>query len=167
MEKTLVNNWMTVALSILAVMYPMQFNKEVLALSNPVHAVLPFDSNTPVKAMTPMARRSVRPNALRASSRLYTYTFTGKATYEGQPLANASVEIRVTSEYAAEFHMVTTGRDGRYSLSVPVTGKPNEPLSWEIRGLTADLKQANTEGHQILTHEHEVEMITPLVFSEI
>src|SRR5438094_4237451 len=161
MERILGNNWMAVALSILGVMYPMQFNEEALTLSNPVHAVAPRNGNTVAK---PVAHRSVKANTLVANSRLYTYTFTGQASSEGQPSANARVEIRVTSDSAADIHEVMTGPDGRYSLSVPVTGSLSETLSWEIRGVTADLKQASLEGHQILTDEHTVEMIAPLVF---
>jgi hypothetical protein len=167
MEKTLVNNSLAIVLSVMGLIYPMEFNSDVLALSNPVNPVAPLHWDTPAKPMTRVAQRSAHFNALRADSRLYSYTFTGTATYEGQPLANASVQIRLTSEYAADFHTVTTGPDGRYSLSVPVTGKPNDPLSWEIRGLTFDLKQANLEGHQILTQEHAVKMDNPLVFAEI
>jgi hypothetical protein len=166
MERILGNNKLALALSILGVMYPMQFNKEVLALSNPAHAVVPFNWNSVVSAVVPMVHRAVKSNALRVNSRAYTYTFTGKATFEGLPLANARVEIRVTSDSAADIHEVITDPNGRYTLSVPVTGNESETLSWEIRGLTSDLKQAHLEGHQILTHEHTVKMVAPLHFSE-
>ena len=164
MERIPVNNWLTVALFMLCALYPMQLSRDVLAIASPLNAVAAY--NQPL-AIEPVSPRVVKSNGLNAPSRSYTYTFTGLATFKGQPMTNVRVEIRVTSEYAADIHEVTTGPDGRYTLSVPITGKASETLSWEIRGVTSNLKQTNWEGHQILTDEHAVQMVTPLVFSEI
>ena len=165
MERILIKKWLVVALSILGAIRPMQTYKEEKPVpQNPVHEVNSV-------ARQAAAKRSVhpkrRPTNLVADSRSYSYTFRGLATAEGQPATNARVEIRVTSDYAADMFQVSTGSDGRYTLTVPVTGKPNQTLSWEIRGLTSDLKAAGQAGHQILTDEHAVELDIPLALAEI
>jgi hypothetical protein len=63
---------------------------------------------------------------------------------------------------------VTTRADGRYSVTVPVKGKPNETLSWEIRAFTPDLREADLEGHQILRDDDPaIQLNKSLNFAEI
>ena len=49
-----------------------------------------------------------------------------------------------------------TASDGSYSLSVSVEANPNDPIDWEIRGQTADLKVVNLAGRQIAMLDHSL-----------
>ncbi len=191
MKKTFAKNWFTVALSIIGLASPILLNNmsnemgRKVALKHhrtliatqvgaPAADLAAVPDATPVasdqdmkQTDTLIAQTPPIKNTFLASAREYTYTFAGQATFDGRPCPNARVEIRVTSEYGADIHQVTTGPDGRYSLAVPVTGKPNETLSWEIHALTPDYKEADLEGHQILREEPSIQMNNSLNVAEI
>ena len=165
MKAILLRNWFSLVISFVSTFSPIHTVKEVVPQSQPVAVVARLPHKT--LAVNPVAVTPARETApLLASAQSYTYTFAGLATSEGQPCNNARVEVRVTSDHGADIQNVTTGKDGRYNVSIPVVGEPNETLSWEIHALTSDFKKVDLEGHQILTGEYSIQMEAPLAFVE-
>jgi len=163
MERILEKNWLIATLTILGLIYPMQFHEATARVKPAQPAVTPTKTVSKKLAAT----RPAESTSQNPIGPVYTYLFSGQAVSDGQPLANTRLEIRVTSEYGADIHYTTTDKDGNYTLPVSVMGHPNQTLSWEIRGVTPDLKQVNQEGRQILTDKHVVQLAIPLPFAEI
>jgi hypothetical protein len=163
MKTIILRNWLSVVLSFVSTFSPVHTIKEAIPQSHPVAVVAKASQNLPVKHL---ASRSLDTAFLMASAKQYNYVFAGQATCEGQPCSNARVQIEVTSEYGSNVREATTDANGRYSVSMPVKGEPNQTLSWEIHGLTSDFKKADLEGHQILSDDSSIQMSAPLMFVE-
>ena len=156
MKNFLLDNWMPLIASALTAFCILHVQKPTAHVKHPHPMIAPL---TVAEVPTPAAE-SAAPNG-------YTYTFSGLAMANGQPMANTALEIRITTEVSADVHHTMTDVGGHFSLPVSFAGEPNQTLSWEIRGVTADLKQVTLEGHQILTDNHIVQMAVPTELAEI
>src|SRR4029077_9781421 len=123
MKAILLRNWLTVVLSFVSTLSPIHSMKEAIPQPHPTAVVVKLPQKN--LAVMPLEVKPIQEKApLLASALNYTYTFTGQATIGGQPCSNTRVEIRVTSDKGSDIENVTTGADGRYSVSIPVTGEP-------------------------------------------
>ena len=95
----------------------------------------------------------------------YLCQFTGRAFLNGQPYGNAKISIWITSPRIEETRTLTTRSDGTYNVNFAMDGVDNEPVDWEIRGLTADMKTFKMAGRRILVQgEHLISIVQPVEF---
>ena len=92
---------------------------------------------------------AAQPNQQKGLRSFYFCSFTGKATYKGQPYENAKLLFWITTPNGQEFHELQTAQDGSYELKVPVSANINDPIDWEIKGETPDFKTIERAGRQI------------------
>ncbi|HVO33901.1 MAG TPA: hypothetical protein VMU17_08290 [Elusimicrobiota bacterium] len=90
-----------------------------------------------------------------ANVHVFTYTFSGQATDNGQPCAKTNIVIRVNSSQSAQLKSVTTQNDGRYSISFRISALQNEPVQWSIEAHRRDLPTLKLEGQRITMQEQE------------
>ena len=87
----------------------------------------------------------------------YTCSFAGVATLNGQPIANASIILRIRTSVVNITRRTRTDEDGHYGLDVRLTGLLYEPLLWEIQAFTPYSQPIQLEGARILMNENDSE----------
>lgn len=108
---------------------------------------------------------SKEPKALTAHKPAYLCRFSGIATLNGELVKNAQISIWITSPRIEETRTLKTGPDGAYTANFAMDGVINEPVDWEIRGLTVDMKTFKASGRRILMQdEHLITVEQPVEF---
>jgi len=99
-------------------------------------------------------RNSMR---LASDSRLrnYTYIFQGRASYRGQPCANASVKVRLITSREVFIKGGFTDEVGNYSVEMNVVGSRYEPVDWSMEAFTPDFEKVTLDGRRIVMREDE------------
>ncbi len=87
----------------------------------------------------------------------YTYLFEGKATYKGEPCANASVLVRLLSGDNTATKGAVTNADGSYSFEVAIDAEDTSPVDWTVQAYTPDFKSVELSGRRIVQREEEQE----------
>jgi hypothetical protein len=77
-------------------------------------------------------------------------TFTGTTRFDGIPNGNAQVFLWITTPSGHEVHELTLAADGSFGLSLNVRAKTNEPIDWEIRGVSVGCRMLQRAGRQIV-----------------
>ena len=152
MNNILFKVWFGSILSLLGTLLPTWTLQEKQVFLKPVPAQV-------VKASPAVAPKLVlahQPKAAPAIRTEYRCTFLGTATYQGRPYENAKLVFWLTTPNGHQVYQLQTASDGSYSLSVSVEANPNDPIDWEIRGQTADLKVVNLAGRQIAMLDHSL-----------
>jgi hypothetical protein len=75
---------------------------------------------------------------------------SGQAIYQGVPYGHADIDFWVTSARGQEMRHIKTNADGSYQVAFLVDAKADEPLDWELRARTQDLKFLHRTGRQIV-----------------
>lgn len=116
-------------------------------------------------ASTPVIKKAAKPSgdsdfhAMKLNRdpklRAYLYRFEGKATFQGEPCANASVTVRVETPQGTLFKGGMTDEGGNYSIELALQGARFDPVDWTMNAYTPDSKKAQLIGRRIIMHEDE------------
>lgn len=87
----------------------------------------------------------------------YKYLFEGKATFQGQPCANASVLVRLIVGETTVTKGTVTDADGSYSLETAIDAEDKAPVDWEMEAYTPDFQKVELSGRRIVQREEEQE----------
>jgi hypothetical protein len=147
MNNFLVKAWFGALVSLLAGLFPTWFSNKAEMSIKPQAAIV-VQAPEVQKPVTALAK--IQPRVLREAGPMLLCHFTGKAAYQGQPVAHAELAMWVMSPRGYEIRRFHTAADGAFDVWMTVKATMNEPVDWEIRGQTIDLKTVQLSGRHIV-----------------
>ena len=84
---------------------------------------------------------------------------SGQAIDQGLPYGNAEIDFWISSPRGEELRHIKTQPDGTYHLVVTIPVKWDEPLDWELKALTTDLKVLHRSGRHIVREEEPTVLV--------
>jgi hypothetical protein len=93
----------------------------------------------------------------------YTYVFTGVVRNQGRPCPNARIQLQLSTGSKTDMIQDTVaGEDGRYELTVAVSGNPKSAADWKLVAQapnTSTLDSTEVTGRMILTQNEDTVMV--------
>lgn len=157
-------NWLTVVLAVIGGISPMSISVENLpaaTISLPP-AVAPLAYPTGIKAV----HHSLDQFTPGVAEQTYTYMFQGKAVNHGEPCANARVTLEIVTPRSRLTRHAVTAKDGSYAIALSIQGWEQEPVDWQISGVSSDLKTVEYMGRHILMDDPAITVGYTLEFAD-
>lgn len=174
MKGYMLKGWLIMVVSLFTSLSPASVNREFIPPPNSgtaqaAHAPRNASQRVAIQRELPPAPSAQNPDvdrmALTPLANTYTYVFSGVATVQGQPCANAKVAIRLSTPKGEEVRNILTRADGSYSVTMSLTGAPDDPVRWEIQALSPNFQSVNLDGRLILLDQTTVTVEKPLNFA--
>ena len=83
----------------------------------------------------------------------YVYIFEGTATFQGSPVARASVLVRVLTEEGTVSKGTLTDDQGNYRLEVAINAPDNDPVDYVMEAYSPESQKVVMVGRRITTQE--------------
>jgi hypothetical protein len=149
MNSLLFKAWLGAVISLLSSLVPTWLIQENATALKPMSSVVVRVAPIPVTPQVASSQKHTSVNVEKASQPAFLYSFSGVAMEREMPVANAKMALWITTPWGHELHEFQTAADGSYNLTLPIYAKANEPVDWEIRGQTSDLKTIDRIGRKI------------------
>jgi hypothetical protein len=97
----------------------------------------------------------------------YTYTFSGKAMYNGAICPGMVIIVKLMSPHSEISQQVVADSNGMYQVRIMLYGRPSERVDWELAAIAPDTHEEDLSGNYILMDNWSAQIDKPINFSSI